>query len=151
MNDDRTNDRMSFIARRMLDLPEAFAPKTPAAGRTPMGRPPSRQGIRRTTALSERLVESSDISNGSRNDRMLEPRNARSIDASVTAFSSLTDGFSQEMRANATISGLRFARSIRERASRRSNCRAERLAAWTTRPSPLSHIARQVQVQLESS
>ena len=94
---------MSSIAFRTLDLPDALAPNTPAAGSTPIGRPPSRQVTRRTTSSSARLVESSDNSNSSRNDRTFFARKASSTEALRKALVGVTGQLLQKIRANANL------------------------------------------------
>ncbi len=71
---------MSLIARRRFDLPEALAPKTPAAGSTPTGLPSSRHSISRTTRDSESLVDSNESSKGSRKERAFWPRKVSSME-----------------------------------------------------------------------
>ena len=80
---------MSCMARSRLLLPEAFAPKTPAAGSTRMGRPSARHGTRCGTPSSASGVASRESSTGPRNERTFSARNASSIEASTSGLSSI--------------------------------------------------------------
>src|ERR1700724_3738457 len=99
----RTCERMSSITLTTLVLPDALAPNTPATGSTPMGRPPSRQVTRRTASSSASLVEISDNSNSSRNDRTFSARKASSADAPQTALVGFIERLLQETFADASL------------------------------------------------
>lgn len=87
---------MSSIALRTFDLPDALAPNTPAAGSMPIGRPPSRHVTDLTISSSASLVEISDNSNSSRNDRTFWARKVSNAETPSMGFGEFTDLLSQK-------------------------------------------------------
>src|SRR5262249_54841794 len=116
-NECRTCARMSSIALRRLVFPEAFAPKTPATGRTRAGCPPSRQVTCRTASFSASDVASIVSSTSSRKDRTFPARNARRTDPPHVRLSRVTRQLSQKTCGKATEESLLVACSSRPRAA----------------------------------
>lgn len=67
---------MSVIARRIIDFPEALAPKTPATGSTLTGELPALARFRATPS-SDNLVPSRDRFTSSQYERTFRPGGER--------------------------------------------------------------------------